>query len=57
VLDQLRQGFQNKLIAYHLNLTESTVKVHVREIMKKMGATNRTEAVFKSGLVQIQTAA
>ena len=30
-----------------LNLRESTVKVHVRNIMKKVKATNRTEVVFK----------
>jgi DNA-binding NarL/FixJ family response regulator len=48
VLSRLRRGQPNKIIAYELTLTESTVKVHIRNIMRKMGATNRTEAVYKS---------
>lgn len=48
VLTHLRQGKANKIIAYELGMTESTVKVHVRNIMRKMGATNRTQAVYKA---------
>jgi DNA-binding NarL/FixJ family response regulator len=47
VVEALRRGKANKIIAYELNLRESTVKVHVRNIMKKLKATNRTEVVFK----------
>jgi DNA-binding NarL/FixJ family response regulator len=47
VADALRRGKANKIIAYELNLSESTVKVHIRNIMKKLKATNRTEAAFK----------
>jgi DNA-binding NarL/FixJ family response regulator len=36
----------NKLIAYELNMCENTVKVHVRNLMKKMHATNRTQVVY-----------
>lgn len=43
VLAQLRKGKPNKIIAYELNISEGTVKVHVRNIMKKMRATNRTQ--------------
>jgi len=43
----LRCGKANKIIAYELNMCESTVKVHVRNIMKKLKATNRTEAAYK----------
>jgi DNA-binding NarL/FixJ family response regulator len=46
VFKQLKEGKSNKLIAYELGVQESTVKVHVREIMKKLHATNRTHAVF-----------
>jgi DNA-binding NarL/FixJ family response regulator len=42
----LRRGAANKTIAYALNLRESTVKVHVRQIFKKLTATNRTQAAF-----------
>jgi DNA-binding NarL/FixJ family response regulator len=48
VLTHLRQGKANKIIAYELGMKESTVKVHVRNIMRKMGATNRTQAVYKA---------
>ena len=43
VVDALRQGKANKRIAYELNMQESTVKVHVRNIMRKLKAKNRTE--------------
>jgi DNA-binding NarL/FixJ family response regulator len=46
VLGSLRQGKSNKCIAYDLNMSESTVKVHVRNIMKKVNARNRTEVAF-----------
>lgn len=42
----LRKGTPNKIIAYELNMCESTVKVHVREIMKKLKAKNRTEVAY-----------
>jgi DNA-binding NarL/FixJ family response regulator len=44
VLDLLREGKPNKLIANGLNMEESTVKVHVRNILKKLHAANRTQA-------------
>jgi DNA-binding NarL/FixJ family response regulator len=46
VVESLQQGKPNKIIAYELNLCESTVKVHVRNIMKKLRAKNRTEVAF-----------
>ncbi|WP_048708038.1 response regulator transcription factor [Microvirga massiliensis] len=48
VLKALREGKANKMIAYELNMCESTVKVHVRNIMKKLKARNRTEVAFKT---------
>jgi DNA-binding NarL/FixJ family response regulator len=47
VVEALRRGKANKIIAYKLNLRESTVKVHIRNIMKKLKATNRTEVAYK----------
>ncbi|MCT8999397.1 response regulator transcription factor [Chelativorans intermedius] len=47
VIRALRRGKANKIIAYELNLRESTVKVHIRNIMKKLKATNRTEVAYK----------
>lgn len=46
VIEALRKGKANKTIAYELNMCESTVKVHVRNIMKKLRAKNRTEAAY-----------
>jgi DNA-binding NarL/FixJ family response regulator len=46
VLQALRKGKANKIIAYELNMRESTVKVHVRNIMKKFRARNRTEVAY-----------
>jgi DNA-binding NarL/FixJ family response regulator len=51
VLYHLRQGKSNKAIAYGLSLTEATVKVHIHNIIKKMGATNRTQAVINSLMI------
>ena len=45
ILHCLRRGLANKLIAYELSMCESTVKVHIRNIMKKLNATNRTQIV------------
>lgn len=47
VADAVALGKPNKIIAYELNLCESTVKVHIRSIMKKLQARNRTEIAFK----------
>jgi DNA-binding NarL/FixJ family response regulator len=43
VIEALRKGKPNKIIAYELALCEATVKVHLRNIMKKLKARNRTE--------------
>lgn len=45
LLDLLRRGMQNKLIAYRLGISQSTVKAHLRSIMMKLKAKNRTQAV------------
>jgi DNA-binding NarL/FixJ family response regulator len=43
ILALLRHGKQNKQIAYELSLSEGTVKVHVHNIMRKFGVSNRTQ--------------
>jgi two-component system, NarL family, response regulator len=45
VLQLLRVGIGNKEIARQLEVSEGTVKAHVREILSKLGAISRTEAV------------
>jgi DNA-binding NarL/FixJ family response regulator len=48
VLSLVKQGKPNKLIAYELHLSESTVKVHIRNTMRKMGSTNRTHVAMNA---------
>jgi DNA-binding NarL/FixJ family response regulator len=52
VVRAIQQGKSNKVIAYELGMCESTVKVHVRRIMKKLNARNRTDAAIKSQTFQ-----
>jgi DNA-binding NarL/FixJ family response regulator len=53
VLQGLALGQSNKVIARRLNMQESTVKVHVRQIMHKLGVTNRTQAALLAASVII----
>jgi DNA-binding NarL/FixJ family response regulator len=46
VVDALRQGKPNKIIAYELNMRESAVKIHIKNIMNKLKAKNRTEVLY-----------
>jgi DNA-binding NarL/FixJ family response regulator len=48
VIRAIQKGKSNKVIAYELNMCESTVKVHVRNIMKKLKAKNRTEVAINA---------
>lgn len=45
VLELMCEGDTNKMIARLLDLTEGTVKLHVRAILQTLGASNRTQAV------------
>lgn len=45
VLEHIQLGLGNKEIGRRLGMTEGTVKTHVREILGKLGAISRTEAV------------
>jgi DNA-binding NarL/FixJ family response regulator len=46
VLERLGHGDSNKAIARVLGIREGTVKVHVRQIMRKLGVTNRTQVAI-----------
>jgi DNA-binding NarL/FixJ family response regulator len=48
VLRMLWNGSSNKVIAYELHMSESTVKVHIRHIMKKLNVSNRTQVVLRT---------
>lgn len=47
VLNLLQVGSSNRQIATRLRISENTVMVHVRHLMRKLGATNRTQAVCR----------
>jgi DNA-binding NarL/FixJ family response regulator len=48
VLEGLRRGESNKQIAKRLDIGEATVKIHIRQIMRKLGARNRTQAALSA---------
>jgi DNA-binding NarL/FixJ family response regulator len=48
ILERLKLGKANKIIAYELGLSESTVKVHIGRIMKKLKVTSRTQVVCRT---------
>jgi DNA-binding NarL/FixJ family response regulator len=56
VLRQVASGKANKIIAAQLNITEDTVKAHMRSILAKLGANDRTHAVtiaVKRGIIDL----
>ncbi len=46
ILTCLKEGAPNKVIARKLDVAEATVKVHVKMILRKLGAANRTQAAM-----------
>jgi DNA-binding NarL/FixJ family response regulator len=56
IIEAVRQGKANKTIAFELSLQESTVKVHIRNIMKKLRARNRTEVAFIVSNIEAESA-
>jgi DNA-binding NarL/FixJ family response regulator len=56
VLKQVAAGNANKTIASHLNISEETVKAHMKNILSKLSANDRTHAVtiaLKRGIIEI----
>jgi two-component system, NarL family, nitrate/nitrite response regulator NarL len=46
ILSHVVGGHSNKLIARELGITEATVKVHLKSVLRKIGADNRTQAAI-----------
>lgn len=46
ILQCLLMGESNKMIANRLNITEATIKVHIRSVLRKIRVTNRTQAAI-----------
>jgi len=56
VLNQIAGGNRNRDIAEKLFITEETVKVHIKHIMEKLGASDRTQAVaigIRRGIIHL----
>ena len=56
ILQMIVGGNSNKQIAYELNVSENTVKTHVKNVFEKLGVSDRTSAAtlaIKRGLVRI----
>ncbi len=56
VLAQIAGGNRNRDIAERLFITEETVKVHIKHIMEKLGASDRTQAVaigLRRGIIEL----
>ncbi|MGS1077136.1 response regulator transcription factor [Pseudoxanthomonas beigongshangi] len=53
VLQMLGVGQLNKQIAYDLGVSEATIKAHVTAILRKLGVTNRTQAVLMAGRLAV----
>lgn len=57
VLSLIARGFSNKEIAAELALVEGTVKIHVTNILAKLGVADRTQAILaavKRGIIQLE---
>ena len=56
VLREVAGGNANKMVAQRLNISEETVKAHMRSILSKLSANDRTHAVtiaVKRGIIEI----
>ena len=56
VLREVAAGNANKVVALHLGISEETVKAHMRSILSKLGAHDRTHAVtiaLRRGIIEI----
>ena len=54
VLCYLREGWLNKQIGFELGVTEATVKAHITAIFRKLGVTNRTQAVIELAKMSLE---
>jgi DNA-binding NarL/FixJ family response regulator len=56
VLELIRDGYRNKQIADQLAIAETTVNFHIKNLVEKLGANDRTHAVtiaLRRGLLQV----
>ena len=56
MLRLIRDGYRNKQVAYQLDIAETTVNFHIKNLVDKLGANDRTHAVtiaLRRGLLQV----
>lgn len=53
VLERLKQGLMNREIAGILHITENTVEYHMKNLLQKLGARNRLEAIERASSLGI----
>ena len=57
ILELIHRGLQNKQIAYELKICETTVKVHVSEILRRLNVTSRTKAIVEMSKIDFTSLA
>jgi DNA-binding NarL/FixJ family response regulator len=57
VLQMLGAGLLNKQIAFELGVSEATIKAHMTAILRKLGASNRTQALLIAGKLALEPGA
>ncbi|GLS26373.1 response regulator transcription factor [Marinibactrum halimedae] len=55
VLCYLKEGWLNKQIGYELGVTEATIKAHITSIFRKLGVSNRTQAVIELNRIALHS--
>ena len=56
VLQSVAAGLKNKEIAFHLDVSEATVNAHLKHILEKLHASDRTQAVttaLRRGIIRL----
>jgi len=56
VLQSVAAGLRNKEIAHHMGVSESTVNAHIKHILEKLHASDRTQAVItalRRGIIRL----
>lgn len=47
IVQFLEKGLSNRSISEHCNVSENTIKFHLKNIYKKLNVHNRTEAIYQ----------
>jgi DNA-binding NarL/FixJ family response regulator len=55
ILMGLRRGMRNKEIAFEMNVSEATVKCYMTTMFRKLGVTNRTQALIMAQNLLLET--